>query len=318
MWRVGLFQSCARLFGTTPLSQAVSTVVQLRRDRSSAETIKAALTHTIQQFLQPDAQLNTLDSQQACVVLLKEMKEMRQKDQQVTSLLQAFASGEPDMKYWAEAYNTARQMLAPAADFFQLAERKLLEGLQRSGESELVFEALQTYSGLGCAKIPLSRLQKQLAEVVDAKLVRVPERWSKPSLFSLVVHTAAKTSYASENLRSLLSSQLPAVLSELEATGVFHSLGVVCSSACRLRLPKHHLEVTVMQTVMRQQAKMHLKHVVNIVFYLSEKSYYSREFFQKVMPALEKAVEREGVAHFAVMLNATKSKLAVMEAQLPS
>lgn len=315
MWRVGLVKSCTRLFSALP--QAVGSLTRLRKGKSSTEALKSALHNTVQLFLKPDAQLSSFASQQACIMLLKEMKEMRHREQ-VASLLQAFASSEPDVKFWAEAYNTTRQMLAPAGDFFLLAEQKLLEALEKSEGCELVYEALQTYSGLGCAKIPLSRVQKQLAEVIDAKLVRVPERWSKPSLFSLVLHTAAKISYASENLRSLLCTQLPTVLGQLETTGTYNSLGVVCSSACRLRLAKHHLEASVMQTVMRLQDKLHLKHVVNIAFYLSEKSYYNREFFLQVMPALEKAVEREGVEHFVVMLNATKAKLSVMEAQLPS
>ena len=318
MGRVRLFQSCIRLFSALPLSQAVGTVVQLRKNRASSMAVNDALAHTLQQFLHPAAQLNTPDSQQACITLLKEMKETRQKDQQVTSLLQAFMSGAPDVKHLAEAYHLARQMLTPTVEFFPLAERRLLKDLQNSRESELMYEALKVYSGLGCAKLPISSVQKKLADVIDGKLVRVPDSWSKCSLFCLVIHTAAKISYASESLRSLLSSQLPAELRELEASGTFHTLGVVCSSACRLRLPKHHLEATVMPAVVRLQDELYVKHVVNIVFYLSEKSYYNREFFQKVMPALDKAVEREGVPHFAVMLNATRSKLAVMEAQLPS
>ena len=165
MWRVGL-----RLFSVLPLPQAVGAFAQLRRGRNSAETLNTALNSTIQQFLSPNAQLHTFDNQQACISLLKEMKEMR-RSHQVTALLQAFTSGKPDVTHWAEAYNTARQMLVPVGDFFLLAEQNLLESLVKSEANELVYEALQTYSGLGCAKVPLSKQQKQLAEAIDANVI---------------------------------------------------------------------------------------------------------------------------------------------------
>lgn len=311
MWRVTLH----RLF-TTRIPAALP---RFRREKPSHEALQTALHNTIQEFLKPNSHLQPTEKQQACVSLLKEMKEMRLRNVEIAPMLQVFTRSEPSVKHWAEAYNTTRQMMVVAEEFFIEAERRLKDEFGKSVERDLMYEALQVYSGLGCAKLPLTSLQKQLMEVIDLKLTQTPERWSnKPSVFSLVLHTAAKTSYASERLRGMLYAGLPGVLRELETEGVFTSLGVVCSSASRLRLAKHQLQATIMPTVTRLQDKMQVKHLVNIVFYLSERSSYSREFFEKVMPKLEIAVQREGVRHFVEMLNATKSKLAAMEAQLPS
>ena len=283
------------------------------RSLVSSITSPSQVSKVVAEFQKANTEMTTIEGQTSCLELLKKLKQMRVQDKSLVSdLLVTMLKGNAGINILAPTYNIGRQMLIPSPAFYPPAESQFLSVL--SGNPSLYFyEITQVMSGLGNVPMPLSPTQKALIALSGNYYLTHPQSIKKIKIYAIVIHTLAKVSYGSPDLIALLMEGLPSTIEALVAERNGHSLGVVLSSACRLKPNRDLVDKVVKPVVQQHRQDIGVKHLVNIMFYLSEKVYYSEQFFAEVMPEVEERVRTEGVSHFEVMLGATKGKLKAIE-----
>ena len=146
---------------------------------------------------------------------------------------------------------------------------------------------MQAMSGLSCIQGRLTETQKRMFDGADRFLCRNDGELQAMKVYTNIFHTVAKAGYGSPELRKKLELRFPEVLRRIVELKDDTSIGVICSSACRMPLSPSVLKSEVFPVLGSDKFKFDIKHLVNFLFYTAEPELFDEKLFDYLLAQVQ-------------------------------
>lgn len=287
------------------LSEVSRTVAHLRVNRASPTVITAALQTATREFCLLDQRIRTKDGMNSCRYLLNEIRLLGYNDPVLLkTIAPAVHNCVPDVKVLSFCYFTLRKAQCDSEEFFLWAEEQLLAETAHATVGKLK-DLVQVLSGISCTRGSLSVLQKQILKNIDKTLCIHPQCLNSEENYCSALHSFAKAGTFSSNLKQLLETRLPPMLAQVARHPEKRLLGVIISSACRMKLDTQLLCNAVFPILLQNLNTLSPKHLISVLFYTAEPGLYDSALHEKVRGTLPYDLRNQ---HLSDMLKDAKHR----------
>jgi hypothetical protein len=287
------------------LSEISRAVAHLRVNQSAPAVMSAALETATREFRLLDQRLRTKDGMNSCRYLLNEIRLLEcDKPPLLQTLTPIMHHCAPDLKVLSFGYFMLRKAGCRSEEFFMWAEELLLAETANASVSKLK-DLLQVLSGISCIQGPLSALQKQILAHIDKILCTHSQQLNKQDIYCSAMHSFAKAGFLSTNLKQQLEDRLHPIIYQVAKYPDKAMLGVICSSACRIKLNSPLIRSAIFPAVVRNLYSIPEKHLINLLFYMAEPDIFDRNLFERIQKAISTNVPNR---HLNDMLQNAKQR----------